>query len=436
MNKLKKYFNKMFVGLALLSLVIALIYQQDVQKKDVLGVIQTGEPSAVRFEALEGNYPSYKLWDVAGNSLGYGVMADASGYGGKLNVIVIVEDSGLIKSVILVDNHETPLYLKKVVDSGFLNAFYDHPVEDNTTGVDTVSGATVTSKGILTAVQKGIVQIGNNELGLHISTGSSIIYDWKDLTVVGLILLAIISAACNLRKLRPWVLVLSVLIIGFLTNASLTLGNFSGLISGNFPIMVERPVWYILVPGLLIITIVWGRNIYCSWLCPFGAVQEGVFYSLNLINFSPSANVRSRVAQARWLMLWLAVMLALVFNNSGIASYEPFAVFFDGRGNTAQWVMTIIVVLFSIAQLRFWCQGFCPVGLILNFTARLKRKVKILMKQKRQDNSEPTQCTQCSNTKCAQKDDLLSSHDKILIGITVLVNALILMVLIQNIIQV
>lgn len=430
------YRNRIMASIAVIFIVIALIYQQNANKQDILGQLQTGEPAAVRLEALEGRYPAYKLWDASDNFLGFGVIVDSSGYGGKLRVLTIIQDSGQIKNVSLLDNHETPLYLKKVMDSGLLGTLLSHPIKEDVTGMDTVSGATVTSKGILTAVQKGSAQIGYTQLGLHISAGRTVNFDWKDMAVIGLILLAIVSAACNLRKLRPWLLVLSVLIVGFLSNSSLTLGNFTGLLTGNLPILAERPIWYILVPGLLIITLVWGRNIYCSWLCPFGAVQEGVFHSLNLLEFSPSAGGKVKTAQVRWLMLWLATIVALIFNNSGIASYEPFAVFFDGSGNTAQWIMTIIVVLFSIIQLRFWCNGFCPVGLILNFTARLKRKLKRLMKQKAQANAEPTQCIQCSNSICAETGKLLSNHDKILIAVTVLVNILILMVLFQNVVQI
>lgn len=143
-NQLKGNLKKVVAGLALLLLAIALIYQQTADKKDILGLLQGGEPVVARFEALEGVYPSYKLWDASDNSLGYGVMADASGYGGKLRILTIVQDSGQIKNISLVEDHETPLYLKKVVDSGLLDAFHNHPVQDGVIGIDTVSGATVT----------------------------------------------------------------------------------------------------------------------------------------------------------------------------------------------------------------------------------------------------------------------------------------------------
>jgi len=424
--------NKVIVGLAVLSLLIAFIYQHAANKQDILGQIKQGEPAAAKFESLGGDYPSYKLWDVKGNFLGYGVIAGSSGYGGKLSVLTIIQETGKIKSVSLLENHETPLYLKKVLDSGMLGTLADKNIKNGVAGVDAVSGATITSEAIMASVQKGTVQIGNGQLGLKIPDSSKIDFGWKDLAVVGLMLLSILSAACNFRKYRPWLLILSVLFIGFLGNSSLTLGNFIGLLSGKLPVLTERPIWYILVPGILIITLVLEKNFYCSWLCPFGAVQEGIFHSLNLFQFSPSPAIKSKVGQIRWPMLWLAAMLALVFNNGQIAGYEPFSVFFNGSGNTAQWIITIIIVVVSIARIRFWCNSFCPVGLILNFLAQIKRKLK-RKGTAPEEQGTSSLCNQCLNPDCAGRKERLSKQDKVYVGVAIIVNLLILMALLQNI---
>ncbi|MGS0765382.1 4Fe-4S binding protein [Syntrophomonas curvata] len=201
-------------------------------------------------------------------------------------------------------------------------------------------------------------------------------FNWKDIVVLGLVASAIFCAARNLRKLRPWVLVLSVSIAFIFYNYSLTYSNFVNLLTGQLPIFIERPIWYVLVLGIVVITSIWGRNFYCSWLCPFGAVQEGAYKSLNLYNFSPSHGIRNKAAKLRWPMLWLAAMLALIANNAGITGYEPFSVFFDGNGNRAQWIIMISVLVVSMAQLRFWCNYFCPVGTILNFLAQIKRRFR------------------------------------------------------------
>lgn len=86
----------------------------------------------------------------------------------------------------------------------------------------------------------------------------------------------------------------------------------------------------------------------------------------------------------------------------------------------------------SIAQIRYWCNSFCPVGAILNFLARLKRNLK--RSRKVSEESEPSAtCSQCANRDCAEKLERLSKQDKVFAGIAVVVNLLILMALLQNI---
>jgi polyferredoxin len=230
------------------------------------------------------------------------------------------------------------------------------------------------------------------------------------------------------------------LFIGFLCNYSLTVGSYIGLLSGQLPVFSERPIWYVMVPGILVITLVWGRNFYCSWICPFGAVQEGLYHSLNLFQFSPSSAIKSRIARFRWPLAWLAAILAFIFNNGQIAAYEPFAVFFSASGNTAQWIMMIVIVLASIAQMRFWCGSFCPVGLILQLLACARRKARRLLGQKRTKKEEQeivSSCQVCSNPDCPTPariaQERYSIQDKIFIGTAIIVNLLIIGTLLQNI---
>lgn len=463
--KRDKQKDRIIIGLALFLLFLAVIYQHLAAKQDTLTVLQQGEPAVEKYERLNGNYPSYKLWDAEDSFLGYGVVAHASGYGGKLVVLSIIEESGRVKNVTLLENAETPLYLNKVLDSGLLDKI---TAKDITQGfeaqgfedIDGVSGATVTTEAIIAAVQKGTAQIGNEQLGLNIPVNAKLNLIWQDIVAIILVLLAIVCSALNARKLRPWLLLMSVIFIGFILNYSLTYSNYVSILAGRLPVFTERPIWYIMVPGILTVTLLWGRNFYCSWLCPFGAVQEGIYRSLNLFRFSPSSQIRAKVKRFRWPLLWLVAMLALVFNNSGIASFEPFSVFFDGSGNTDQWIIMLIVLLMSIALLRFWCYSFCPVGAILDLAARLNLKKK-LIKNKKQERGQEYELeqemeqeqgqvqaqaqeqaqeqeqgrmdgntSQCSA--CAACKTTLSKQDKLYIFIVSLVNILIIFSLLES----
>lgn len=418
--------DNVIIGLMVLVLFLAVIYQQFADKQDTLAVLQQGEPAVATYEKVSGDYPGYKLWDAQNKFLGYGVIADASGYGGKLVVLSVIDETGKIKGAALIENAETPLYLNKVLESGLIGKITGKDIARGFEDIDGVSGATITTKAIVAAIQKGTGQIGNEQLGMNIPVNAKLNLVWQDIVVLILVLAAIVCSAQNARKLRPWLQLLSVIFLGFLINNSLTYSNYVSILAGRMPIVIERPIWYILVPGILIVTLVWGRNFYCSWLCPFGAVQEGIYKSLNLFEFSPSSQVRAAVNKLRWPVLWLVAMLALLFNNSGIASFEPFSVFFDGSGNTAQWIIMLIVLIMSIALLRFWCSSFCPVGAILDFTSRIKLKLK----KNKTMTSKPCQEGNCSACKASRT--ALSRQDKLYIIIASLVNILIIFSILQS----
>lgn len=425
-----KHKNRIRVALALMLLFLAVSYNNFAAKQDVLVLIQQAEPTTARFENIPGDYASYKLWDAQDQFLGYAIIASASGYGGKLNMLSIIDEAGLIKAVSLLENYETPLYLHKVLDAGLLKNMAGRNIQAGFAGIDGVTGATVTTEAIFSAVQKGITQIGNEQLGLNISQTNGINLVWQDFLVLFLVIFSIICSVFNFKKLRPWLLILAIFFIGFIMNYSLTYGNYVSILFGNLPVFIERPLWYLMVPSIFLVTLLLGRNFYCYWLCPFGAVQEGIYRSLNLYNFSPSAEIKAKVNKGRWPMLWLAAIIALIYNNSGIASYEPFSVFFDGSGNSSQWIIMIIVLLISMAQLRFWCRNFCPVGAILDLTARLRRKIKNFKKIKIEETDVPSNGSVC--TSCSTVERNLNIQDKFYIFIVSIVNILIVMSLVQS----
>ncbi len=458
--------RRLLFFLACFFLLTAFIYQQISNKQDTLSLLQQGEPAVTRYEELDGAYKTYGLYDQADHLLNYGVIASASGYGGPITMLTVVDQEGTIANAVLIEDSETPLYLKKVLEEGYPEIFQGKTVTQLLStyeDIDGVSGATRTADGIMLAVEKGMFQVGMNQLGLTVPTLKVFYVQWQDGLLVFLMLFVILAAARNMKKFRPWILVAAVLVLGFMENTSLTIGNYMSILALKMPAFFERPIWYVMVIGVLIITLLWGRNFYCSWLCPFGAVQEGAYKALNLANYHPNPKLISGARKSRWFFLWMAAMLALLFNNPGIASYEPFSVFFDGDGNTSQWIMMLLILLFSIFVLRFWCRYFCPVGAFLDFIATCKRTAQKLCRRKLgSDNSVPEKeeiqlgrqgfmaeemvklngrfegvaepaCAACSGCQREKEISRLSSGDKLVAGAIILIGMLIMGALLQSI---
>ena len=71
------------------------------------------------------------------------------GFNGPMPLQIALDKDGKIIEVRLLDNHETPSFLKRVTDAGFLNTWNGLTAEEALKKeVDAVSGATYSSNGI------------------------------------------------------------------------------------------------------------------------------------------------------------------------------------------------------------------------------------------------------------------------------------------------
>lgn len=453
MNHKRFSIQHITIIIAIVLILAAIVYQRFENKQETIAFIQHLEPAASRCEPIAGvgGYPAYKLWDKDDTILGYAVAAGASGYGGPLSVLVSLGRDGTLKNVIITENCETPAYFNRVLNEGYLNRLIDKQAHDPFEpgqDLDVVSGATYTVKGIAQAVRKGSWQVGKHELGLQIPAGNHFTLGWQELGLMILYGLVFIAVSRRRHALRPWVLALSILFLGFFLNAALSLANLTSLVSGNLPAPLERPFWYLLTLGVLIPTLLWGRNFYCAWLCPFGGLQEGIYKVLGFMKFNPSPPIISLARKIRWSILWAAVLGALIFNNPGIASYEPFAISFGGQGNLGHWLTLGLVLITGIFIYRVWCRLVCPVGTVLNFLASVKGRAMMLFRPNRPANQpvdslfpHPSTCPEVNCSECTAGQAPirwadLPKKEKIFLGILIVYALLIIITLSLNILSI
>ena len=104
----------------------------------------------------------------------------------------------------------------------------------------------------------------------------------------------------------------------------------------------------------------------------FGAAQE-------CVGFVGKAKVRSPgnfKPYLTWLhrgLAWLAIVLALIFRNPGISSYEVFSPLFDGVGPTPIFIVLGIVLVASLWIKRPWCTYLCPLQPVYEIIKLIRR---------------------------------------------------------------
>lgn len=367
------------ISAAIILLLGAIFYQKIGAQQDTLNLLINISPDVVSYESIRGKYPSYKLYDPNKNLLGYGVISKASGYGGPITVLTGVDPKGHIIKIKILDNYETPYYYQRLANHGYFDKFINkHVSEKLEVGkeLDAISGATVTAEGISIAVRKATNQIGVQEFQMQDQSFSKIGIGLSEVILIFLFIVIIFSKLKKTNKLRTYILIFSVLFLGFKLNAAINLGNFASLISGNAPSFFERPFWYFLIIGTILLLLITGKNYYCTWLCPFGAVQEGINKSLGLIKIPVPRKFSINAKRIRLTLTWIALMVGFLYVNPSISSYEPFSAFFAGQANIGQWLIMGLTLLLSIFVYRFWCRFFCPAGAILDLIASTKRNIK------------------------------------------------------------
>ena len=61
--------------------------------------------------------------------VGWAKVAAASGYSGKVTVLIGVTPDGKISGISIIDQTETPAYFKRVIDLGYVNQFVGLPAD-------------------------------------------------------------------------------------------------------------------------------------------------------------------------------------------------------------------------------------------------------------------------------------------------------------------
>ena len=117
---------------------------------------------------------------------------------------------------------------------------------------------------------------------------------------------------------------------------------------------------YLLIAGFLLTSILFGRNVYCLYVCPFNAAQR-------LVGLIGGAGVKlspwlvQTAERIRNILVFAAVFLAFLSLKPALASYEPFAALFSLTGTTLQWLLLFIALTMSLLISTPWCNLFCPV---------------------------------------------------------------------------
>jgi polyferredoxin/Na+-translocating ferredoxin:NAD+ oxidoreductase RnfG subunit len=396
-----------------------------------LAEVQKVFPSASAVTPLDGKAPAYSVRSERGQ-LGYafttGELAPISAYSGKpINSVVGLGEDGLIKAVHIL-HHEEPILVIGISDND-LASFIDQFVGKKTTdrvrvgahnregyvGIDGITGATITAMVLTTSVNKSVRRVAA-AYGIPRRSGPAMPGMEVEATVVefeevpawhllweerafelGVIMLALllllgilffqdwlVEHAVMFRRLRVVYLLFTVFFIGFYCSAQLSVINllaFFHSLSGGFAwdTLLIEPVVFILWAFVAISILLWGRGVYCGWLCPFGAAQDLISKLATRLGFEGyrlPQMVHERLWAIKYLLLIALIGLSLdsMVNAARLAEVEPFKTTFILRFMREPIFVVYAVALLAVSAInsKFYCKYLCPLGAGLSFATRFR----------------------------------------------------------------
>jgi NosR/NirI family nitrous oxide reductase transcriptional regulator len=300
---------------------------------------------------------------------------DVAGYGGAFDLLVVVDDDGNIERVVLIRHNETPSYLGGVADffGSFVGLAATAPLEPGR-DVDAITRATVTSDAFAAATRTTGRKIVAEALGRDVVLkGERERWDWPWTLAV----LAFFGAALWARR-RPKEAVrvvfacVAVGVLGFWAGRFVSVGDVGRFALLKFPPFGPRLSVYVLLGGGAAAALVFG-NIYCGWVCPFGAASE-LLYKLPLKKLTVAPAFVRRLSGLRFIILCVVVAAIVATRELGAASYEPFDDLFAYAAAGVSLLFLIAVLAISIFHYRFFCRYLCAAGACLGEVAAVGRR--------------------------------------------------------------
>ncbi|MFA5015353.1 MAG: RnfABCDGE type electron transport complex subunit G [Actinomycetota bacterium] len=101
------------------------------------------------------------------NRIGYAFMADGSGYGGDIEILVGLDNNFGIIGISILAQTETPGLGSRITESSFTDQFKGLSVSDIALAseggkIDAITGATISSRAVVDAIREKMIEILDN----------------------------------------------------------------------------------------------------------------------------------------------------------------------------------------------------------------------------------------------------------------------------------
>jgi polyferredoxin len=172
--------------------------------------------------------------------------------------------------------------------------------------------------------------------------------------------------------------------IGWYAQAQLSVVTLAGVVKAavythDFSYLLWDPPSLLLWVFTLLTFVLWGRGVFCGWLCPFGALQDflgEISKRLRIPQWRISDQLDGQLRKLKYVTLAM-ILLAAFYPTSlseKLAEIEPFktsiTLFF-----VRYWPFVVYAVLLLVINLfvyKAFCRYLCPLGAMMVIGGKLR----------------------------------------------------------------
>jgi NosR/NirI family transcriptional regulator, nitrous oxide reductase regulator len=150
---------------------------------------------------------------------------------------------------------------------------------------------------------------------------------------------------------------------------------------GSFAVLLYDPFSLMLWGAAILGFVLWGRGLYCGWLCPFGAMQEFTHYLGRLLHLpavEPGTAWDLRLKRIKYLALTALIATAYLAPaaTEKAAEIEPFktavTTYFLRDGPYVAYALLWLVL--GMVTFKPFCRYICPLGAVMVLGGLIRRR--------------------------------------------------------------
>ncbi|MGD8233658.1 4Fe-4S binding protein [Vibrio sp. TRT 1302] len=211
----------------------------------------------------------------------------------------------------------------------------------------------------------------------------------------------------SFRLLRFGSLMFTLLWIGIYLQGQLSVTNIYTLLLSlinqfKIEFFLLDPVIFILWSFVFVTLFLWGRGVYCGWLCPFGALQELIGIIANKLRIKQIRTIAPyhfNLRKIKYLILSSLILVALYSlpMAESLAEVEPFktTITLHFIREVPFTIYAAVLLLISLKIHKFYCRYLCPLGAGLAVLGRFPLFKWI---ERKKECGNP--CQMCRTKKC------------------------------------